>query len=149
MDYPTPPHDAFAEEYVLASCLKRPELVDQCRLQPHDFYHLAHREAWAAILDVGAGLDELGEALHYGSAYLALWQADWSRPTEGALGAAARVRDCARHRDLLSMVQQLAERPGTPADRSARTRRACCVCSPDERDDLRPGWLDRGMCQAT
>ncbi len=108
--FPAPPHDTFAEEYVLASCLKRPELVNACRLHPGDFYHLAHREAWVAMLQVGAGLDALGEALHYGPAYLALWQADWSRPTDGALGAAARVRNCARHRDLLSVAQRLAER---------------------------------------
>ncbi len=77
------PHDTFAEQYVLASCLKKPDLVGSCRLQPRDFYHLAHRQAWAAILEVGADLDELGEALHYGAAYLALWQADWSLPSQG------------------------------------------------------------------
>ena len=71
---------------------------------------LAHRQAWAAILEVGTDLDDLGEALHYGPAYLALWQADWSLPSQGALAAAARIRDCARHRDLASLAQRLAER---------------------------------------
>ena len=109
-ELPQLPHDTFAEQYVLATCLKRPDLVTPCRLQPSDFYHLAHRQAWAAILEVGADLDELGQALRYGPAYLALWQADWSLPSQGAIAAAARVRDCARHRDLASVAQRLAER---------------------------------------
>jgi len=109
-DYPELPHDTFAEQYVLASCVKRPDLVASCRPEPSDFYHLAHRHASAAMLEVGAGLDELGDALHYGAAYLALWQADWSLPSQGALAAAARIRDCARHRDLASVAQRLAER---------------------------------------
>ncbi len=110
MRVPELPHDTLAEQYVLASCLKRPDLIAPCRLQPSDFYHRAHRQAWAAILEVGVDLDALGEALRYGLAYLALWQADWSLPSQGALAAAARVRDCARHRDLASVAQRLAER---------------------------------------
>ncbi len=110
MSVPELPHDTFAEEYVLASCLKWPDLVALCRLAPRDFYHLAHRQAWAAILEVGADLDELGAALHYGPASLALWQADWSLPSQGAIAAAARIRDCARHRELARVAQRLAER---------------------------------------
>ncbi len=104
MQLPQLPHDTFAEQYVLASCLKRPDLVASCRLEPSDFYHLTHRQAWAAMLEVGADLDELGEALRYGAAYLALWQADWSLPSQGAIAAAAR------HRDLARVAQRLAER---------------------------------------
>jgi len=83
MSVPTLPHDTFAEQYVLASRLKKPDLIAPCRLQPSDFYHLAHRQAWATILEVGTDLDDLGDALHYGPAYLALWQADWVSPEPG------------------------------------------------------------------